>query len=1061
MGRLLIGILLLANACAIANAQVANTFGGGESVGAERLAEQFGVLEGELEAYDSDQITLSANDAGSAVNVTDDGLIVLQLAPEEFRSASLIDLESQTIRFTPADGGYTAEAIDLQFEENVGSYFDSYGGDAWSGNEFTFPFAGTVWDGLYINHVGSITFEKKPSPGNGFASLESELPKLITPASSQPTISPLYFHQWSTSTYVNEMPDRVVITWDAIWGSAWGGIFAIEADPERSVFQAVLHTDGTIDFNYKSLGTEVGVVGVFPYVPAGISDFSSTLLENLEGTYRQDDYTNEYHEGDITLQSGTLRWTNRAGVTWELDPAQLVSEGVLETIDSPYEQYDQEWESFKFTMLSGVIAGFEYLDGFYVKQSEEVARLLKPAQSVDFTADIDRELPGLFYEAFLYPATPDLSSVACSVLPEVGDNYDFMAMYTQSRIDKALAGSPMTVISNAIEGIGLAQFSRSDSYCSDGRLTSAMVNATYIDAPQGTPAGPNGPNDNYNFAMSQLGHEFGHNWIANVSAVVDGETLKLTDGECNCHWAEGLHAPVPHPWQEARQASAMGGGYWIDNHDGTFTQIADAFFVPASGFSYLDLYLMGLIGPESVPDFFIIKDLVQIRTNEDGHKVFSGERVELTIDNIIASEGARVPDWNASQKAFETAFVYVLAPGEEADPEKLGRLSEIRDEFSAYWNSITGKDSSMNSAQVSHELRVKLEEPVAGEIHGGVGNLRGWAVATDGIEKIEIWIDDEYYSDVPYGGARGDVGNAFPDISGSGESGFSMAFAYSTLAAGAHTAKAVAYDSGGSMKESAVSFSVVKFEENFIADPNAVNLSNASCSVSGDEVSVTDAVVSGDPLDMLLKWRRAEQGFEIVEIHGSGAGVAMLQQRQAMPASDAAANTETSGSTLKLTLEEPINGEVHGGVGNLRGWAVASEGIEKIEIYIDGSYDFDAPYGGARGDVGAAFPEVPNSTESGFSAAFAYSNLAAGTHTIEAVARATDGREERSAATFEVVKFSQNFISDPQAVNLDAATCTTEGDVISITGAVVAGETYDMVLDWRTAEQGFEIVEIR
>ena len=293
----------------------------------------------------------------------------------------------------------------------------------------------------------------------------------------------------------------------------------------------------------------------------------------------------------------------------------------------------------------------------------------------------------------------------------------------------------------------------------------------------------------------------------------------------------------------------------------------------------------------------------------------------------------------------------MLAPGEEADPEKLGRLSEIRDEFSAYWNSITGKVSSMNSAQVSHELRVKLEEPVAGEIHGGVGNLRGWAVATDGIEKIEIWIDDEYYSDVPYGGARGDVGNAFPDISGSGESGFSMAFAYSTLAAGAHTAKAVAYDSGGSMKESAVSFSVVKFEENFIADPNAVNLSNASCSVSGDEVSVTDAVVSGDPLDMLLKWRRAEQGFEIVEIHGSGAGVAMLQQRQAMPASDAAANTETSGSTLKLTLEEPINGEVHGGVGNLRGWAVASEGIEKIEIYIDGSYDFDAPYGGARGDV--------------------------------------------------------------------------------------------------------------
>ena len=36
-------------------------------------------------------------------------------------------------------------------------------------------------------------------------------------------------------------------------------------------------------------------------------------------------------------------------------------------------------------------------------------------------------------------------------------------------------------------------------------------------------------------------------------------------------------------------------------------------------------------------------------------------------------------------------------------------------------------------------FRVVLEEPVAGEIHAGVGNLRGWAIASDGIEKVEIW----------------------------------------------------------------------------------------------------------------------------------------------------------------------------------------------------------------------------------------------------------------------------------------------------------------------------------
>ena len=1026
----------------------------------ESLIKSFGELEGTAFTRGGDDVMLSSNELSSALNLTADGLIVLELAPESFQGASLIDLESQTIRFTPTDGGYAVEAIDLQFEDNIGSWFDSYGGDAWSSNQFTFPFAGSVWDQIYINHVGSITFEKKPSPGDGFASLESELRRLITRTVAQPTISPLYFHQWSATTHINELADRLVITWDAIWGSG-DGLFTIEADADRSVFQAVLHADGTIDFNYQSLGTEVGVVGILPFVPAGIPDFSSISPEDLEGTYRLDDYSNEYHEGDISLQSGALKWANRAGVAWELDAVRLTSDGVLKTIDSPYEGYDEDLESFRFKMVAGVIIGFEYLGEFYVKQTEEVAQLLAAPEKLDFSAAISSSFSGGVYETFLYSASPDLSSVTCSVLPEIGDNYDFLVMYSQFRLDKAMSGSGMTVISNSIEGIGLDQFSRSDGYCSDGRLTSAIVKGLYIDALMGTPAGPNGPDDNYNFAMSLLGHEFGHNWIANVSAVVDGETFKLTDDWCNCHWAEGLHAPVPHPWKEARQASAMGGGYWVDNNDGTYTQIADAYFVPASGFSYLDLYLMGMMDPEDVPDFFMIKNLRELRTDEDGYKVFSGERVDLTIDNIIASEGVRAPDRSASQKDFETAFVYLVAPGEATDPEKLRRLGEIRDEFSAYWSSITGRASTMNNSSANNLVKVQLEEPVEGEIHTGVGNLRGWAVADLGVEKVEIWIDDEYAFDVPYGGSRGDVGSAFPDIAGSRESGFSMAFAYSALVAGDHTAKAVAYDANGSMKESPISFSVVKFEESFIADPNAVELSNASCSVSGDEVSVTDAVVSGDPLDMLLKWRTAEQGFEIIEIHGSGAGAAMFQQRQSMPAKDALADTEGASTTLRVTLEEPVNAEIHSGVGNLRGWAVASQGIEKIEIYIDGNYAFDAPYGGARGDVGAAFPDVANSTESGFSLAYTYSNLAPGTHTIEAVARAADGETDRSAATFEVAKFAQSFISDPQAVNLDAASCATEGDEISITGAVVAGETYDLVLDWRTAEQGFEIIQIR
>ena len=45
-----------------------------------------------------------------------------------------------------------------------------------------------------------------------------------------------------------------------------------------------------------------------------------------------------------------------------------------------------------------------------------------------------------------------------------------------------------------------------------------------------------------------------------------------------------------------------------------------------------------------------------------------------------------------------------------------------------------------------------------------------------------------------------------------------------------------------------------------------MNLDGAACSASADEFLLTDALVSGTLSDMVLKWRTAEPGFEIMEI---------------------------------------------------------------------------------------------------------------------------------------------------------------------------------------------------
>ena len=171
--------------------------------------------------------------------------------------------------------------------------------------------------------------------------------------------------------------------------------------------------------------------------------------------------------------------------------------------------------------------------------------------------------------------------------------------------------------------------------------------------------------------------------------------------------------------------------------------------------------------------------------------------------------------------------------------------------------------------------------------------------------------------------------------------------------------------------------------------------------------------------------------------------------------------TPQTQNVLRASLEEPLAGEVHTGVGNLRGWAVSSEGIARIEILINGVSSFDAPYGGIRSDVGSAFPDVPDSNESGFSLAFNYNVLGAGQHTITAVAHALSGEIFESSATFNVVRFDSEFIVGKDAVILDNANCAVAADEISLVDAVVNGSLHDLVLKWRPAEQGFEIIEIR
>jgi len=347
---------------------------------------------------------------------------------------------------------------------------------------------------------------------------------------------------------------------------------------------------------------------------------------------------------------------------------------------------------------------------------------IKPAK-VHFSSLSRKDGPfGVVYESFHYVAPPEPQDLSCTVIKSLGDKFDFLVYYSDFRIDNQEASTPSDgPIGGNVTGIGSTEHEQThqvlESRCTQGRFQLGFAQPVWVGSneaqewpPEGAPVGnshditfysqqltegsPDGKPSPYNYAIGHLGHEVGHRWSAYVSAKVNGETISLGAWP---HWAPGLQARVAFPYSLPVEASTLGGGVWQDNFDGTFTQLRDGYFVPATGYSYLDLYLMGLISASEVPDFFILNNLVRVSKDTNGHPAFRAERTKVKIQDIIAAEGPRLPDVDHSQRKFNTGIVVVVAHGRSPSHELIERANGIRQQWIEYWETTTGHRTSMTA----------------------------------------------------------------------------------------------------------------------------------------------------------------------------------------------------------------------------------------------------------------------------------------------------------------------------------------------------------------------------
>ena len=296
------------------------------------------------------------------------------------------------------------------------------------------------------------------------------------------------------------------------------------------------------------------------------------------------------------------------------------------------------------------------------------------------------------FEGFHWPEIPRATDVACSVITALGDKFDFIVSYSDFRVDNPEGGTPSTGPRGGnVTGIGTVT-NGLDNYCSKGELQWMYAQPVSTSAVQIQERSPDGRMTDYNYAMSQVGHELGHRWAADARAIVNGDTITLGP----VHWAAGVHLPAAFTYSNPQEADAMGGSTWKENGDGTFTQLDRDYYSPAKGWSWLGLYLMGLAKPEEVKPFFILRNLQRTgQSDAQGHPIFRGDKIAITIQDVIAAMGPRVPDSDHSQKQFNTAMVVVTEHGKQPSPELITGATKIAEHWIVYWSKTTGGRASM------------------------------------------------------------------------------------------------------------------------------------------------------------------------------------------------------------------------------------------------------------------------------------------------------------------------------------------------------------------------------
>lgn len=272
------------------------------------------------------------------------------------------------------------------------------------------------------------------------------------------------------------------------------------------------------------------------------------------------------------------------------------------------------------------------------------------------------------------------------------DVYDFVYVLTDFQFDLGDAFAFYLPLRNDSTGIGLEVGQSSDALTVGSQKVQGILNLSNIS--QAYPASPVTRFLGANHALSIMGQEQGHRWLAYVG--YPGGDPMLLLGRDDAHWNFFMNIESTISSPAARRSSSAEGSVWRDNGNGSFTSVN-----LVDGYSVLDQYLMGLRPASDVPDTFVITNPSgTVRTRESNpfpNVNVSGTKQTVTMTQILQANGNRTPNSTTANKNFRAAVVLLVQQGAQASQATLDKVALYRLAWESYFRQSTDGLANINT----------------------------------------------------------------------------------------------------------------------------------------------------------------------------------------------------------------------------------------------------------------------------------------------------------------------------------------------------------------------------